>query len=186
MGNAVESLQINSQAYLVYADDAVADLYLGGAIHADTWRASASDVKKMALVTATRTLDRQRWKGTKNVSDQLTQWPRKGTGVSGVVDDSVPDDIRSASIELANALVNGDDVQNQSTTEEKIQSLKAGSVSITNFRNIGTSSRFPQIIQELIVPYLSAPDFGGVKTKGTHKESAFGRDGRDFGFTWPV
>jgi len=177
---------IDSITYNAYASVDTADDYINAAFgdNADSWRAlSDDDTKARLLVTATRTLDRQKWKGTKTDADQALDWPRKETGITGVTNNTVPQDIVDASIEMAVALLGGSDLQNVQTTEQKVQSLKAGSVSLTYFRGAdGVSHRFPQIIHELVAPYLAGA------SASLSSSSATGTGGKsvtndDFGFT---
>lgn len=172
----------------VYASVAMADLYLNAAFHGQTWFDLDEDTKGQALVTAVRTLDRQVWLGAKTDEAQELDWPRKDTGVVGVTPDIIPDDIVNASIELALSLTQGSNVQNYQSTEGNIQNLRAGSASITYFRggsNGGTATRFPQIVWELVEPYLSgsaganALGLAGSQSTGTKKETI---TGKDYGF----
>lgn len=162
---------ILSNTYFVYADVDTANDYLAAAFHADAWSALTSDdTKAKALVTAARTIDRQCWKGTKTDSAQDGEWPRDDTGVDGVINGVTPQDVINASIEMALAFVDGSELQNEATIEQRIQQLKAGSVSLTFFRGIdGTQQRFPQIIMELLRKYLCGygDDVGGPITSGT-------------------
>lgn len=140
---------IDSAVFTTYADISDADLYLKGAYHATNWRALVDDdTKSRALVTATRILDRQRWK------DDYDTFAERIL-VQNIID---------ASIELANYIVDGVDVQNDQNISQKIQQLKAGSVSITYFRGAeGASLRFPLIIFELLRDYLAG---GGATISG--------------------
>lgn len=142
----------------VYAGVETADAYLDGAYHADSWRNLDDDAKGRALVTATRTLDRQNWLGDKTDDTQALDWPRMNTGIPGVVDNAIPLDIVNASIELALSLTQGSNVQNVQSGDSNIQNLRAGSASITYFRggsNGGAPTRFPQIVWELVKPYIT-------------------------------
>ena len=149
---------IDSQPYAVYADTATADLYAAGAIHADAWRSVDADTKARAVVTAARVLDRQAWQAAYDTFD-------KRVAVQNIVD---------ASIEIAIALVDGSEMQN-STTEQAISSMKAGSVAIEYFRGAeGPVTRFPRIVQELLAPYLgSASASIGSKSFGVDQRSIF-------------
>jgi hypothetical protein len=176
------------EAYPVYADVEMADLYLDGAFHADSWRSLNEETKGRALVTAVRTLDRQVWLGQKTDEANALDWPRKNTGVVGVVDEEIPIDIVNATIELALSISQGSNVQNYQSTEGNIQNLRAGSASITYFRggsNGGTPTRFPQIVWELVEPYLSGGAAAGMaglaasQSTGTSKETI---TGKDYGF----
>lgn len=173
------TVMIGSQVYVVYADIPEADLYLDALATATNWRAADDDTKAMYLVTATRVLDRQRWKGTKTAADQDLAWPRTGTGVTGVVDDEIPDNIITASIEMANMLADGSELQTDQSIAQKIQQLSAGSVSLTFFRGAeGAALRFPLPIMELIRDYLAStrPVLGGGFFGGTDGESVTGED----------
>lgn len=166
------AIEIQSMVYDVYADVAEADVYMQGAYPNTVWFASTEDAKKQALVASTRTIDRQCWLGVQTgLSDQVLQWPRKDTNIAGVNDDIVPENIVNGSIELANLIINGSNVQD--TTQPNAQTLqviKAGSVSLTYFRpgpdNFSQLARFPTIVQELVSQYMcgSVPAVVGVAT----------------------
>lgn len=172
------TVSIDAGDFPVYADIDTADVYLGAALHAGSWDSLGNDdeTKGRALVTATRLIDRQPWVGEKTgVSPaQALAWPRSNTGITGVDADVVPDNIVTACMELALALVDGSEVQNQQTTAERIRSMSAGSVSISNFRGIDNPTRFPQIVQELLSPFLggSSPFFVS-KATGVDGETIF-------------
>jgi hypothetical protein len=183
------TVDIEGNTYEVYADVDEADAYLEAAMHADAWRAEEDeDVKARALVSATRTLERQRWKGDKleTSPEQTLSWPRTNTGIDGVSDTEVPDNIINASIEMANALVGGYDLQSEQNTSQKIQSLQAGSVSLSYFRGAeGDVLRFPLIITELLSGYLAGSDtiVGGGVADGTDGVSV---TENDFGMSGPL
>lgn len=153
------SILLRSNIYDVYVDLNYADEYLEAASHATTWQDETdNDVKARAIITASRLLDRQVWKGTKTSDIQALAWPRTGTGIDGVEDDVIPTALEQACCELSLALLDGSDVQSAQNQSQKIQSLKAGSVALTYFRGAeGTPTRFPQIVQELLRDYLSGP-----------------------------
>lgn len=178
-----ELVEIGSANYDVYADLSTADLYLDAALHADNWRAADVDSQARALVTATRVLDRQRWKGEKVVADQPLSFPRTDMAITPEpllrAADDIPLDIINASIELALALVDGLEVQNNQTTNERIRSMSAGSVSISFSRTVAgeVSLRFPLIIHELIRRYLAGGDSSFMaKATGVDAESIFPLD----------
>lgn len=136
----MEVITIDSYAFDSYLTVAQADVYLAAAIHGTNWASASADTKAQALITATRLLDRQRWR-----SDYDTQAEREG--VQGVLD---------ACCEVALSLVDGSDIQTEQTTAQKLQSLRAGSVSLTYFRGAeGVAHRFPTIINELLRDYLA-------------------------------
>jgi hypothetical protein len=156
----MDSVAIDSQDYDVYADITTADLYLNAASHAASWRALTDDVDKARyLVTATRLLDRQTWLDTYNT--QALRFAETA--------------IINASIELALALLDGSTVQDRQTNAERIKAMTAGSVSITNFRGVDDPTRFPQIVQELLAPYLggSSSTLGVAVAEGVDTETVF-------------
>jgi hypothetical protein len=170
----VPTVNIDSYSYPVYADQPAADSYLEAAIHGDSWTTLDVTKKAKSLATSTRVLDRQPWPGTKTDPAQDLQWPRTNTGIVGVDANTVPLAIINASIELALALEEGSTVQTQQNTAERLRSMSAGSVSITNFRGIDTPTRFPLIVQELIAPYLGINSQNyGAKITGVDKETIF-------------
>lgn len=128
--------------FTVYASIDTADTYMDAAIHGDLWRAATDDTKGRALVTSTRLLDRQLWKAAYNTYALRLAVPA----------------IVSASIEIALALIQGSPVQDSSTMIEKVKELAAGSVRIINFRGVEIPVRFPQIVQELLGPYLAGSE----------------------------
>lgn len=145
------TVTIGTVDYTTYADVVEADEYAAAAIHATAWRAADETTKEMALVTSTRLLDRQAWVGEKTDADQELEWPRSNTGVEGIEDDVVPQQVVDASIEIAIALVDGSQMQTQQSTANNIQSLRAGSVGITYFQGAeGSPLRFPLIVDELL------------------------------------
>lgn len=182
-----EVVQIGSgNVFDTYATVSQADDYLLGSVTADSWRALATDEDKARyLVSATRSLDRQRWLGEKTESTQPLAWPRTGTGVDGVEDDVVPQDIINASIELAASLVDDSAPLTSQNNEQTTQSLKAGSAAITFFRGAGGEpSRYPFNIMELIRDYLAATtSVAGVVASGTSCESV---TEEDFGYSEPL
>lgn len=159
MAASPTTVTISGVQYPVYADVAMADEYLAASMQAAAWRALTDpDDKARALVSATRLLDRQQWKGEKRITspEQQTEWPRTGTGIPGVVDGVVPDNIIMATEEIASALVSGSDMETESNTANKISSLQAGSVSLSFFRGAeGEATRFPTIVNELLQGYLA-------------------------------
>lgn len=159
----MKTVDIGAESYSTYADEDDADAYLGASLHAGTtWSGASATTKTQALVTATRILDRQKWS-----SSYTTQALR--FAVANIV---------SASIEMALALVDGSDFQSEQSTGQKLQSIRAGSVSLSYFRGAeGTPHRFPLIVHELLRDYLAGSDLtlAGVAT-GVSATSVTGND----------
>lgn len=136
----MEQITIDSAAFDSYRTVEQADTYLSAAIHAANWSAANDTARAQALVTATRILDRQRWR-----SDYDTQEERLAV-----------QDILDACCEIALALIDGSEIQTAQTTAQALQSIRAGSVSLTYFRGAeGEAHRFPTIVHELLRDYLA-------------------------------
>lgn len=154
MSFVYETVTIDSQIYDVYSNQADALAYAQGSINAAAFLALSTDDQGRMLVTATRIFDRQCWLGTRSDPSQSLEWPRTNTGVDGVTDDTIPAGITTGSIEMAIAFASGSTAQDDPIPgAQKIENLKAGSVSITYFRDAGgilDFTRFPLIVQELV------------------------------------
>lgn len=150
-----------------YASLAEADQYLAAASHASVWSGKTDDEKGQFLATATRVMDRQRWSAAYD-----TQAEREDV-----------QDIRDACVELALALADGSELQSEQNTAQKLQTITAGSVSLTYFRGAeGRAQRFPLAAQELLRPYLAGAGLSaGMKATGTggtsSTEDDFGHSG---------
>lgn len=147
------TVTIEGVDYSSYADVATADAYLVASYGANTWRLPSTniEVRSRALITATRVMDRQRW-----AEGYKTQVERED--VQNIID---------ACCEIASALLEGSDLESTASTEQKLQSITAGSVSLTYFRGAdGVPHRFPVIIWELLRDYLvgASAVAGGIAT----------------------
>lgn len=166
----MEIVVIDSAAYDSYASVTQADTYLAASQHAGTtWSSASSDSKGQALVTMTRVLDRQRWKDAYD-----TQAERE-----------VVTDIQNACIEGALALLQGSEFQSEANTAQKLQTIKAGSVSLTYFRGAeGSPKRFPVIVWELLRDYLEGSTLGSYGTSSGTGGTSSTDD--DFGHSQPI
>lgn len=160
------SVTIGSNDYAVYADVDYADIYLEADPSADAYRAATADTKGRALVSATRVLNIQNWRGSKTDTDQVDAWPR--TGITGVDEDVTPHEIPDACCELANALLNGVDIVNFTSTAQTQKRIKAGSVEVENFRSVDIYGLpLPQMAWKLIQPYIGGDATAGARSTGT-------------------
>ncbi len=134
-----------------------------------TWLALNNAAREGFIIRATRLLDRQTWL---DAYDTLA----KRVLVQDIVD---------ACAELAVALAEGSEVENEQVTSQKLQAIKAGSVALTYFRGAeGLAIRFPLIAQELLKDYLAG---SGTTVSG----SSSGVDGtsvtaNELGFNRPI
>lgn len=180
------TVTIGATTYDVYADVDTADEYFNASIQFDDWDGLTPDEKARALVSSTRLIDRQSWKGTKTDPLQVLEFPRDGVvDCSGEAVSSATtlEVAAEASMILALDLASGSSAQTAVTTEDLTKSLKAGSVSIEKFRGDSsvTAARFSLPVMELIGCYFA----GSVA--GLAGSLAYGTDGvspdEDFGFT---
>jgi len=103
--------------------------------HHDSWDAlvgsSADDIKKAALIWATRILDTLNWKGIRASETQALRWPREGVYYYDdlLLDEtSIPEHLKVATSELAFNL-NADDRLSDSGTEG-FKSIQVGSIKL--------------------------------------------------------
>lgn len=179
-----ETVQISSQTYDTYASVEQAALYLAANFLATAWFDLTEDQQGQLLVTATRLFDRQCWLGEKTEPGpspiQPLAWPRTNTGIEGVEDDVVPNDIVLGSIEMAFAILDGSEAINNSVPNaQKLRSIAAGSVNLSWFRGaegVVRFDRFPLPVQELIGRYLCGQGIGGLFAFGTDGESVLNDD----------
>ncbi len=140
MAITYQTVTIDGTEYEAYTDLAYADAYLNADINAAVWAALDDNAKGRDIIAATRVLDRQNWLGSKTDEGQELAWPRAGTGISGVEDDVIPDDIINACCELAMAQAMGIDIGNYTTTQSQERRIKAGSVEVENFKATGLAA----------------------------------------------
>lgn len=166
----MKTVYAGAYSHAAYGDTFDADEYLTFAQHASTtWSSASTTTKSVALATATRILDRQKW-----ADSYATQDDRFAVQA-----------IRNACYEIALALLDGSDLQSEQTTAQKLQSIRAGSVSLTYFRGAeGRPHRFPTIVQELLRDYLAGgTDLAYGQSFGTGGTSS---TADDFGHSEPI
>lgn len=166
-----------------YASNAEAIAYLALSSNGQAWAALTEGQQDIALVTATRMLDRARWQGRKTVDTQTLEWPRaEVTCFGNPVDESVvPDRIINAQIELANLLSIRPTVETNPTGAQStgLRRVQAGTVQVEFFaRNDNTDvaslRRFPTVVWEYISCFLlSALETGGTAAFGVSGDSSF-------------
>lgn len=164
----------NANSYVTLSN---ANAYHELSLHAANWNDTTTERREQALVTATRMIDRQNWKGQKTDPAQPLAWPRTGVtrnDGSTVDPNTLPPELILATYELALALLDNVAVQSQGDTGSNIKSLGAGSAQLSFFRPT-TGTRFPTIIQELMGQFLSATGLpiGTAVVKGNDGVSVF-------------
>lgn len=178
------TVTIGSTTYTVYSDVSTADDYFNGSVSFSTWNGFTTDQKARGLVSATRLIDRQGWQGSKDDEAQVLDFPRTGL-VNCAGNDVTSAESLTLAIEasqlLALDLLNGEELETSTSTEDRTKRLKAGSVEIEYFRaDKDQDTRFPTDVMELLGCFLSgsSPISGSI---------ASGVDGEaldtDFSFT---
>lgn len=160
------TVTLGANDYNVYADIEFADAYLEADPDADAWRAATDDQKGRALVSGTRVLNVQNWKGSPTDEDQTDAWPR--TGIDDVDEDTIPDAIAQANALLASAVLNGVDIVNYTSTANLQKRIKAGSVEVENFRPVDVEGLpLPQLVWKLIRRFIVGQGVAGARSSGT-------------------
>lgn len=146
---------IEGNTYTIYANLATASAYLLPTSYNETWSALTPDEQAGRLVESARILDRQKWKPEYDAFSERVL-------VEGIV---------NASITIAAMLASGEnEFTTNATTSNLTHSLKAGSASITYFRDFsaaGAGTRFPLAIMELLGAYLSSNGTGSRAVGGS-------------------
>lgn len=162
-----------------YVSLAEADEILAFAIHAATYRGLSDTERSRLIGSAMDMLERQTWDGDPAVDGQATAFPR-----SGLTDEAGDDVTEAASLtaaELANAhlaaiLADDPSAAGATTAGSNVKKVDAKGVSV-EFFGPRAAGRFPQIVQELVGPFLAsvagAADALAPRVSGTDAESAF-------------
>jgi hypothetical protein len=188
---------IGGVTFEIYSTFTLANDYMKGQTDASAWSAADTTAKNQALVTATRSFDRQTWVGTPTdlATPQPIAWPRTGvTDRNGqaVPDSVIPQDVLNGFYEWALDIVGDVDIASQSPgtntkrvrTKEKVDVIEVEAETELFRATIGQTARFPIDIMEWISIYLSGSgDAGLAFASGTGVTSGFTTDDTDFGFT---
>ena len=151
------ALQEGVNCYVSFAD---ADDYFEDRLDSDTWSDATDLRKERALVTATMSLDRMSWAGVAVSETQNLAFPRTGTyfntklGYETSFPDDVPDQIKTATYELAFHLLNNEGLQD-STGD--VKSIKVGTIELIDIRSPG----IPKVVRNSINEMLAPPGYGG-------------------------
>ena len=169
-----------------YVTQVEADTYLDSSINGAEWATQTVDNRCRLLITAFRILEVQRWEGERTVETQPAQFPRTNLICNGETVDSatVPQRVKDAQIELANAILVNNDLATSptGTTTAGIKRAEAGSAAVEFFRNnpnerILGSQRFPPIVQQLIGCFLAGtPVTAAALATGTDGQSQYDAD----------
>lgn len=159
----VTPLAADANSYATVED---ADTYLSTkvAIPPALWFADTTtpDSKARALIAATRYLDRvYNWNGTTRTATQVLRWPRSAVvdqDGNSVDQETIPANVRAATIELAALLLEKDRLAEPSVLGQGFSSAKLGPLEVT----VDPSQVLPAI------PYavdMLVSDLGSLRTQ---------------------
>jgi hypothetical protein len=131
-----------------------ANAYMATKLESETWTSATTDRRSVALIEATRLINRLRFSGVRTSTSQTLQFPRNG-------ETSIPDQVKWATVELALALLNGIDpeteIRNIGRTSDGFIAMK-----ITYNRQAVPVHIAAGIVSKLawdfIAPYLADPN----------------------------
>ena len=145
---------------------AEADAYFETVPDSTQWDNKQDDKKNRALISATRWIDTLVFYGDRCDSSQALSWPRNNYHVDRVelVCSAIPDDIKYATYELANALANDTDAITGNTGDTGLyEAVKFGDMEVkynTSSQAIGTVNNVFDVYPWL-QSYLGAYCLGG-------------------------
>ena len=131
----------NANSYVTLTE---ANSYFETVPDSSTWTNKTDDQKKRALISATRWIDTLVYYGDRCDDDQALKFPRTNYQVDGVelACTLIPQNIKYAQFELANALANDTDAITGSTgTDGNFEEVKLGDIQVKyNTKSQGTGS----------------------------------------------
>lgn len=129
------------------------------------WSAADDDAKIAALITATRALDDQyEWVGYKVTTTQALRWPRSGVtdrDAYAVTNTAIPTFLKNAVAEFARQLIKGDRYAARDDAKGGIESVTAGSVSVT-FNSLDRINLMPESVTSMLDFYSTGSQSGGI------------------------
>lgn len=152
----------SANSYITRAD---AQSYFDGRSYADAWTDADDLDKDKALVSATRRLDQERWKGTPTATTQSLKWPRYGVEnpdyndsgqwqgyYGGLLLDqtTIPQWLEHATCELALVLLANNLLED--TGLEMLEQVGVGDLNVTPRK--GRAGRLPANVWRSCAPYL--------------------------------
>lgn len=128
------------------------DIYFAAALGGSDWSGASEEEKQKALVSATRAIDRLRFKDAKFSDTQDLQFPRTGQT-------EVPGDIVKATYELANYMLSGVDLEleHQALTEAASSYGDTSSGRAPQAVSANAAAGIPSVVAwRYLQPYLDA------------------------------
>ncbi len=149
-----------------YTTRAEATTYHASHLYASVWEDAEDDQKDIALIWATRILDEEMdWVGSKVSAEQALRWPRSDVeDRDGYILSSttIPAFLKNATAELARQLLSSDRFATRDEAASGIQSVSAGSVSVT-FDKHDRITLFPESVKSMLSFYTYGTTTGGFE-----------------------
>jgi len=149
-----------------YVTLAEADAYFETVPSSTQWDNKQDDKKNRALISATRWIDTLNFYGDRCDTDQALSWPRNNYHVDRVelACSAIPNDIKYAAFELANALANDTDAITGTTGDTGVyEEVELGDLRVkynTSSQGVGTVNNVFDVYPWL-QSYLGAYCLGG-------------------------
>ncbi len=178
---SLNTITIGTVDYIAYASVAEGNAYLNtDPLRGAAWDALDAEGKGKMLVSATRRLDLERWKGVKTGGEgvQEEKWPRTGvTYLDGtaVSTAEVPKELENATILLAGSIALDAKNADSGTSGSNVKRVKAGSAEVEYFRATTPGSAMQdESVMDLIRQFLAGSGVSTGLASGCDEESTFG------------
>lgn len=141
-----------------YLTRAAADSYFADRLYSSNWTGASDADKDLALVTATRRIDQENFRGAKVTTTQALKWPRYDTyDADGITYASaaIPQPVKDAACEMALELLGSNTLAQSKLVN--FAHIKIGSLDITPQQPQKSGSLPAQVVRLLGHLLLSAP-----------------------------
>lgn len=159
-----------------YGSLAEADAYFSDSLKKEEWFAIGSTKRNQGLIEVTRVLEREAWDGTKEDSEQNLAFPRTGLTCNGetVTAAQSLETMKTAEFEYAiDVIAKPAILDNKDPLGlNNIKSAGAGPAKVEFFSQ-SKSSKFPQVVKEIISCFLGGSDTTDIFASGTDDVSSF-------------
>lgn len=151
-------MEVGTDTYVTLEE---ANTYFSSRLDAAAWDEATDPLKEQALVTATRSLEKEKWVGVIADFNQSLAWPRVGeffdprAGATRPLE-GVPARVKEAQLELAYHLLQNDGVLDESGSVDEVQ------VGPIKLKGIAQASSSSSIVYSLVSPLLAVKASGAM------------------------
>lgn len=151
-----------------YISEAEANAYHESVVDSSVWDDADPDVRRRALVSATRALDNQiQWVGRAVSANQSLAWPRYNAVTRQgflFANDIIPPELKDATAELARRLIESGG-STGTTADDTLKSLKAGPVNLEfNLDAPTTVTSFPEEVFRMVSHLARMGPSSGIRS----------------------